>query len=220
MTDDTLNNLKALDYPARVEFDQADKLFVVSFPDLPGCAATGPTAAEAYENAQEAKAEWLGVALEHGLPIPEPTTSADYSGRILVRMPTSLHQILADRARLHETSLNQYIVHLLSAAAVGDQITSQLDELRAWVTNIDWRLAELAADVKGIGTYAAQTNFRTTTALSPPSQMANVVVGMYHSDPSLQATECRWEPDFGPNTHTIRGASRKKHTLLGQGGGR
>jgi hypothetical protein len=38
----------------------------------------------------------------------------DFSGRVLVRMPTDLHARLAFLARQHNVSLNQYIVFLLS----------------------------------------------------------------------------------------------------------
>src|SRR6266542_1516279 len=118
----TLEDLKTLDYPVKIEYDEEDSLFVAEFLDLPGCSATGSTVAEAYERAQDSKAEWLRLTLEQGLPIPKPSKTEDYSGRILLRLPVSLHAMLADRARTNGVSLNQYLVHLLSAGAVGDQV--------------------------------------------------------------------------------------------------
>lgn len=101
-------DLSAVDYPVRIEYDRDDALYVAEFLDLPGCSATGATASEAYERAQSAKIEWLRVALEQDLPIPRPSRTGEYSGRILVRLPASLHANLADRARVNGISLNQY----------------------------------------------------------------------------------------------------------------
>ena len=41
-------------------------------PELPGCAAHGPTQEAALASAQEAILLWIGTAKEFGDPIPEP----------------------------------------------------------------------------------------------------------------------------------------------------
>ena len=46
-------------------------------PDLPGCVATGRTREEVRELISAAVAMHLDGMREDGLPIPEPTTSAD-----------------------------------------------------------------------------------------------------------------------------------------------
>ncbi len=144
MNAESLEKLKALNYPIRIEFDEKDKLFIAEFLDLPGCSASGESVEEAYSRAQEAKEEWLRVTLEQGLPIPKPSASQEYSGRILVRLPASLHAMLSGRAQLHGASLNQFIVHLLSAAAVGDEVSTKIDELRDYVSKLEWRVAKLS----------------------------------------------------------------------------
>jgi antitoxin HicB len=121
MNTKSLEDLKALDYPVRIEYDREDSLYIADFVDLPGCSVTGPAVTEAYRRAQTAKEEWLRVTLEQGLPIPKPSKAVEYSGRLLLRLPTSLHAMLAERARANGASLNQYMVHLLSAGAVGDE---------------------------------------------------------------------------------------------------
>src|SRR5918992_742229 len=45
-----------------------------------------------------------------------PSTKAEYSGRILVRMPQTLHDELARAAKSERVSLNQFITNALSAA--------------------------------------------------------------------------------------------------------
>lgn len=141
----SLEDLKALNYPVRIEYDPQDSLFVVDFLDLPGCSASGSTVTEAYENAQEAKAEWLQVALQQDLPIPNPSKTGEYSGRILVRMPESLHAMLASRAHINGSSLNQYIVHLLSAGVVGEEISAKIEALMDHVQKIERQFAMQSA---------------------------------------------------------------------------
>ena len=47
-------------------------------PDLPGCIATGKTIDEVRERMREAIELHLAGMREDGLPIPEPTSLADY----------------------------------------------------------------------------------------------------------------------------------------------
>lgn len=47
-------------------------------PDLPGCIATGKTLEEVRERMREAIELHLAGLREDGLPIPQPTTLADY----------------------------------------------------------------------------------------------------------------------------------------------
>jgi len=47
-------------------------------PDLPGCVATGKTIEELRASMREAIDLHLAGMREDGLPIPEPTTLADY----------------------------------------------------------------------------------------------------------------------------------------------
>lgn len=100
----------------RIQLDQeADGTFVAHHPDLSGCIAEGETASEAVDNLCAARELWISVRLEDQLPVPEPVTEPEYSGRLLVRMPKSLHGALARLAENEGTSLNQLIVSALSA---------------------------------------------------------------------------------------------------------
>jgi len=47
-------------------------------PDLPGCVATGKTVDEVRQRIREAIELHLAGMREDGLPIPQPTTLADY----------------------------------------------------------------------------------------------------------------------------------------------
>ena len=49
-----------------------DSAFIAEVPELPGCAADGPTRQEALTNAETVIPEWIETAQELGRPIPEP----------------------------------------------------------------------------------------------------------------------------------------------------
>ena len=49
------------------------------------------------------------TALDAELPVPEPDTGEDYSGRLTVRVPRSLHRDLAVAAARDGVSLSAYI---------------------------------------------------------------------------------------------------------------
>lgn len=63
---------------------------------------------------EDAKRCWFTACLEDGIPIPEPTRLEDYSGQFKLRLPKSLHRLLAQKSSEEGVSMNQYCVYLLS----------------------------------------------------------------------------------------------------------
>ena len=49
-----------------------DEAFIAEAPELPGCAADGPSRQEALANVEVVIQEWIETARELGRPIPEP----------------------------------------------------------------------------------------------------------------------------------------------------
>ncbi len=80
-----------------------------------GIVGDGETTQEALENLEESKRIVFETLLNKGESIPEPENIDSYSGRVLVRMPRELHAQLTKDSRSNQTSLNQYIVYLLSS---------------------------------------------------------------------------------------------------------
>lgn len=61
-----------------VVIEKADANYSAYVPDLPGCIATGATVAEAEREIRAAIRFHLDGMKEEGLPLPEPTTVAEY----------------------------------------------------------------------------------------------------------------------------------------------
>jgi predicted RNase H-like HicB family nuclease len=59
-------------YEVILYWSSDDLAFIAEVPELPGCAADGPTYEEALANVQTIIAEWIETAEELGRPIPEP----------------------------------------------------------------------------------------------------------------------------------------------------
>lgn len=60
------------DYHINIFYSEDDGEYIADIPDLKYCSASGPTPEEALAEVLIAKALWLDVASEEGLPIPEP----------------------------------------------------------------------------------------------------------------------------------------------------
>lgn len=110
----TLNDYMAMSYRMEIVEDKDEGGFVVSYPDLPGCITCGETVEKAVANAADAKREWIEAALEEGIKINEPSSLEDYSGQFKLRLPRSLHRLLAEHSKREGISMNQYCVYLLS----------------------------------------------------------------------------------------------------------
>ena len=110
----TINYYMKLPYKIELIPDSVEGGFVASYPELPGCLTCGQTVEEAYENALKAKEEWILSALEEKIDIPEPENTQNYSGQFKLRIPKSLHRLLAEHSKLEGISMNQYCLYLLS----------------------------------------------------------------------------------------------------------
>jgi len=107
----------SLKYPYRVEMlpEEDGGGHLISYPDLQGCVSDGDTVEEAIAMGEDARKAWIETRFERGLDIPEPFShSKNYSGRIALRTPRSLHKKLIDGAEREGVSLNQYLVYILS----------------------------------------------------------------------------------------------------------
>jgi antitoxin HicB len=101
-------------YPVTLVHEEGEWLATIDA--LPGCTARGATPDEAIDRASEAMTAWLVSAKREGKDVPEPKTSQSHSGRLLLRMPQTLHAELARTAEREKVSLNQFITDALAGS--------------------------------------------------------------------------------------------------------
>jgi len=99
-----------------VREDTGDEAWLASVDALPGCVARGATPDEAVERASLAVAEWTETAKREGRDVPEPKSLQSHSGRLLLRMPQTLHAELSRAAEREKVSLNQFITDVLAGS--------------------------------------------------------------------------------------------------------
>jgi predicted RNase H-like HicB family nuclease len=59
-------------YEIIIYWSDEDKAFIAEVPELPGCAADGPTYQETLKNIEVVMQEWIESAKELGRKIPKP----------------------------------------------------------------------------------------------------------------------------------------------------
>jgi antitoxin HicB len=121
-------------YPAEVFYSEDDEGYIAIAPDLPGCSAFGESAEEALHELRDAVKAWIGASIKAGNPIPAPSRKEvdDLpSGKVLARLPKTLHAQLIERASRDGTSLNTCLVMLLSQALAAKSPQRPVTELQA-----------------------------------------------------------------------------------------
>jgi antitoxin HicB len=99
-----------------------DYYWMAEIPQLDGCKAYGQTQETAMEALQGVAEGFVEIAEEDGDPLPAPLSEVprQYSGRFVVRVTSSLHKALAERAKVEGVSLNHLSYELL-AAGIGER---------------------------------------------------------------------------------------------------
>jgi len=113
-----------LPYQINIEkWDDGDgPYFLARVLELQGCMIHGDTAEEALREIEGVKRDWIKTNLELGNKMPEPLVARKYSGKVILRMPPSLHEKLVQAAELQGVSFNQYMVFALSLSAGRDEV--------------------------------------------------------------------------------------------------
>lgn len=110
----TVNEFLNLPYTIVIIPDEDN--YFIKIKELKGCFSQGSTIEEAYEMIKDAMVSWLEVSLEEDdeIPLPESMQETNYSGKLSLRMPKSLHKKIANEAKEEGVSINSYIVSCLS----------------------------------------------------------------------------------------------------------
>jgi predicted HicB family RNase H-like nuclease len=140
---------------ARTVMPESDGTFRAEIIEFPGCIAVGDTAVEALERLEDVAVSWLAVALLKKQPIPAPTENAEgFSGKLILRIPKSLHKKAAHMAVRDGVSLNQFILSGLAEQVGGRTVAANIRQRFAAVLSYSFNIASAAKPID-----------RTTTAL-------------------------------------------------------
>lgn len=91
-----------------------ETVFEARVRELPDIAEYADTFDEAYALALDTIATTATLFAERGRTMPDPLVPVDeWSGRVTLRLPKSLHRALAEAAEREDCSLNQHIVNVL-----------------------------------------------------------------------------------------------------------
>jgi predicted RNase H-like HicB family nuclease len=94
--------------------------FLFTMPDIPGVMADGTTVLEAIADGREAFIATVSAMEDMGQEIPAPVfnandfTPASASGKVLARLPRSMHMQLTARAKTEGVSLNALVLALIA----------------------------------------------------------------------------------------------------------
>lgn len=98
--------------------------YVAGYVELPDLTMTGNTPEEAVRELLVEQPEWFETCLKLGVKIPLPADTQKYSGKIVLRMPPSMHKSLVHLAESEGVSLNQYMIAAL-ARTIGFEESSK-----------------------------------------------------------------------------------------------
>lgn len=150
--------------------------YVATIQELSGCIAEGDSPEEAVANITRAADSWIDAAHHLGQKIPEPICLSDYSGKIALRVPRSIHKQAAELSLLEGVSTNQLLLTAISNYLGGKEVfdkmaTSLSDKISQFLsfcllpTN-----TSLVTDVVTNSIYTANANANT---ISPQILLIN-----------------------------------------------
>jgi predicted RNase H-like HicB family nuclease len=94
--------------------------FMFTMPDIPGVLADGATELEAIADGREAFLATVSALVDMGQAVPAPVfhtadfTPASASGKVLARIPRSMHLQLTARAKTEGVSLNALLLSFIA----------------------------------------------------------------------------------------------------------
>ncbi len=128
-----------LNYPILIDkiYDEGEFLFTASIKELPGLIVYGESLEEVYDEIELAKADWIEANLEWGREIKEPLENSleEYSGKVTLRLPKSLHRDVKERSEIEGVSLNQTLVQLINDGLF-KQAQNSVEQLAIQIENM------------------------------------------------------------------------------------
>jgi len=146
---------------------EPDGTFRAEIIEFPGCIAVGDTAAEALANLEDVAASWLEATIAKGQRVPEPIENVGFSGKLVVRLPKSLHKKAAHVAARDGVSLNQFIVSSIAeqvgAKSVG-AVRRVSSGVKVYVVDPSWFPEQPRGRFFGTGTFSQHVSVSSSVA--------------------------------------------------------
>lgn len=101
-------------YSIQVFWSDADQAYVATCPELDEISVVCSSRDQAVASLEEMMALTLDTYDENGWDQPPALTASSYSGQLRLRLPRSLHQRAAERAKLEGCSLNSLLLAYVS----------------------------------------------------------------------------------------------------------
>jgi len=102
-------------YPYRVTWSADDSAHVGLCAEFPSLSWLAPSPEKALSGIRRVVAEVVDDLKASGEPVPDALADKTYSGRLLVRIPASVHRTLATEAAEQGISLNRLVSAKLTA---------------------------------------------------------------------------------------------------------
>jgi len=100
-------------YTYREEWSQEDDAYIARCLEFPSLATHGPSPEEALSEMRELVSNIIAELSANHESIPEPLGIRPYSGKLVLRLPKSIHRDIAIRAAEEGVSINQFLLSRL-----------------------------------------------------------------------------------------------------------
>ena len=107
---------KLYDYPFEIRPLTAEEGggFLISYSDFSDCISDGETVDEALANGRDALKSTVTALKAKGLPVPAPNGGGVASGKLVARVPKTVHAQLTSRAKAEGVSLNALVLTFIA----------------------------------------------------------------------------------------------------------
>jgi antitoxin HicB len=148
---------------------ESDGTFRAEIIEFPGCIAVGDTAAEALASLEDVAASWLEATIARGQHVPEPIENTAFSGKLVVRLPKSLHKKAVFWAAQDGVSLNQFIV-----SSIAQQVGSSKAHSAASQHLMGWQMVAVDSSLI-FGNTGIESHFQQFYSSSPSGDARQAV---------------------------------------------
>lgn len=163
---------------SRVITPDSEGGYTAEIVEFPGCVTQGETLEEAYANLEDAARSWLEAVIEQDQVVPEPLAAAgEFSGKVVLRLPKSLHGKASRCADREGVSLNTFLItavaQYLGERSAERMVVNNVTEVRVVERGRHQRGSNLM--YSGVESLRAPAQPNTGLMLSPKSRKSGKV---------------------------------------------